>query len=148
MPGYSIQLTLTNRQRKVRFDLPWLRRCWQAALPRCLARSDEGPILLAGLQQVECSILSDAAIGRVHDKFFHDPSPTDVITFPYGEILLGAGTIEQNAALHGHQPDHEALLCLIHGLLHLQGFDDLSPAPRQRMHLRQEQILQEVLAEV
>lgn len=140
--------SLVNRQRAIRFDLPWLRRGLKLAQPHCLALADEGPALLGGLPEVECSIISDSAIARVHAEFFADPTPTDVITFPYGEILLGAGEIARNAARHGHSADEEALLCLIHGLLHLQGFDDLSPAPRRRMHRRQEEILQAVLSEL
>jgi probable rRNA maturation factor len=138
--------TLVNRQRRVRFDLPLLRRMVRAAWSDC-ALADPG-LAEAGapfiFPPVEATIVSDASIGRVHGQFFNDPSPTDVITFPYGEILLGAETVEVHAAQHGHSPDREAALCLIHGLLHLRGFDDMEPAARQHMWQTQEKILQKV----
>jgi len=137
-----MKFLLRNHQRKFRFDLVLLRKVVGLALPRCIA-STKGPgtPVLAGLEELEASILSDAAIARVHDEFFHDPSPTDVITFPHGEILLGAGTIYRQAAEFGQSVDREAALCLVHGLLHLQGYDDLQPANRATMHRLQEKIL-------
>jgi probable rRNA maturation factor len=139
-----MKFLLRNHQRKIRFDLPLLRQVMEQAMPHCLARKGSGQAVLKNLESLEASILTDAAIGRVHDEFFYDPSPTDVITFPHGEILLGAGTIARQAQEVGHCVNREAALCLIHGLLHLQGYDDMDPKLRTRMHRRQETILQAV----
>lgn len=151
-----MKFTLVNRQRLVRFDLPLLRRVVRAAWSDCAeATPSLSPVAdaVADLKPagkpfvfppVEATIVTDEAIARVHAQFFNDPSPTDVITFPYGEILLGAGTVAAHAAGHGHSPDREAALCLIHGLLHLRGFDDLEPGPRECMGRTQEKILQKV----
>lgn len=137
-----MKFLLRNHQRKFAFDLALLRGVVELAFPYCLAaRKGPGVPVLAGLEELEASILSDAAIARVHDEFFHDPAPTDVITFPHGEILLGAGTIHCQAAEFGQSPDREAALCLVHGLLHLQGYDDLHPRSRSAMHRLQEKIL-------
>jgi len=133
-------LTIINRQRKFSFNLPFLRRVSDKARPACAAAVlfDEAP--LSSLAAVEISILNDADIGKVHDEFFLDPSPTDVITFPYGEILLGAGVIAENARQFGNTPDEEAAICIIHGLLHLAGWEDAKAEERKRMHAQQEQI--------
>jgi probable rRNA maturation factor len=136
-----MKFLLRNHQRKIRFDLAKLRGVFAEALPWCRQRRGPGRAVLGSLDLVEASILSDAAIGRVHDEFFHDSAPTDVITFPHGEILLGAGVIAAQALEFGHSADREAALCLIHGLLHLQGYDDLEPVRRAAMHRRQEKIL-------
>jgi probable rRNA maturation factor len=140
-----MKILLRNHQRKFRFDLALLRDVAALAVPRCLA-SIKGPgtPVLGALEELEASILSDTAIARVHDEFFHDPTPTDVITFPHGEILLGAGTIHRQAAEFGQSPDREAALCLVHGLLHMQGYDDLQPRNRATMHRLQEKILSAV----
>lgn len=139
-----MQFSLSNRQRKFRFSLPLLRSLLPQALPLCLELSgpDDAPLPL--LEGIQFSIISDSAIARVHSEFFLDPSPTDVITFPYGEALLGAGVISANAALHGHSPDREAALCMVHAMLHLNGFNDLQETERSAMHLRQEAILQTI----
>jgi probable rRNA maturation factor len=142
-----MKFLLRNHQRKFPFDLPLLREVVALALPRCLAcRGTRAPVL-PDLKELEASILSDAAIARVHDEFFHDPTPTDVITFPHGEILLGAGTIHRQAAEFGQSPDREAAFCLIHALLHLQGHEDLKPRERSSMHRKQEKILAAIFPE-
>jgi len=135
-----IQLEISNRQRGVPFDRPFIARMALAAHPSCLAalRTDSAP--LAGLTVIDVAILSDRKIGRVHREFFDDSSPTDVITFQHGEILLGAGVVAENAKRFGRSADEEAALCVIHGLLHLAGWDDLLATDAKKMAVRQEQI--------
>ena len=101
-------------------------------------RSGRAP--LAELDEIEATIVSDRAIARVHRTFFNDPTPTDVITFPNGEILIGAGVVAGNAARFGNTPNEEAALCLIHGLLHLAGWDDQTDHDAKDMRRKQEQI--------
>ena len=101
-------------------------------------RSGRAP--LAGLEEIEATIVSDRAIAKVHRTFFNDPAPTDVITFPDGEILIGAGVVADNAARFGNTPNEEAALCLIHGLLHLAGWDDQTAREAKDMRRKQEQI--------
>lgn len=122
------------------YDLRFLRRIADKARSGCVASvlSESAP--LSTLTFVEISILSDADIAKVHDEFFLDPTPTDIITFPYGEILLGAGIIAENARKYGGTPDNEAAFCIIHGMLHLAGWEDGSATERKRMLFRQEQI--------
>jgi probable rRNA maturation factor len=133
-------LSLTNRQRAVVFDRPWILGVVSAARPACLASVRDNDAPLATLRAVEATILGNAAIGRVHAEFFADPDPTDVITFQHGEILLGAGVLAENAARFGHRPSEEAALCFIHGLLHLAGWDDRTPGEAEDMARLQEQI--------
>jgi probable rRNA maturation factor len=95
---------------------------------------------MADLELIEATIISDRAIAKVHRTFFNDPAPTDVITFSDGEILIGAGVVADNAARFGNTPDEEAALCLIHGLLHLAGWDDQTSLAAKDMRLKQEQI--------
>ncbi len=115
------------------------------ALPLCLARPGEAvPALLADLELVEISLIDDAAIAAVHGEFMNDPTPTDVITFHHGEILISAETAASCGVEHGHATEREALLYAIHGLLHLNGYDDLSEPDRIRMHAAQEEILEMV----
>ncbi len=80
-------------------------------------------------------------MSRVHVDFLGIAGPTDVITFPYGEILVCAAIASGNAVRYGSSLDDELALYIIHGLLHLNGFDDLEPAPARRMRDRQAKIL-------
>jgi len=135
------ELTFFNRQRALAFDLSLIRQVAEAARADCLAAalSEEAP--LVSLDHIEVSILSDRTIAKVHGEFFDDPTPTDVITFHHGELLLGAGVVTENARQYGHHAaSDEAALCVIHGMLHLAGWEDLSAKDAKKMANRQERI--------
>lgn len=133
-----MKVRLRNAQRAVKFELACVRKAAVAAWKRCLQLGN------GEATDVEVVIVDDAAIARVHGEFFHDPTPTDVITFPYGEILIGAETVAANARHYHETPSRELVRCTIHGMLHLRGFDDHTPAQRQKMERLQEAILEAV----
>lgn len=125
-------------------DLDQLAKRALVALPLCLkARGQEDP-LLGDLEEIEISLVSDEVIAGVHGEFMDDPTPTDVITFHHGEILLSTDTARRAAPAHGNSMENETLLYLIHGLLHLNGHTDLHEPDRTEMHQIQEEILRAV----
>lgn len=137
-------LLWSNRQRAVKVDLPKIRRIVEVALPLCVGRPRrKGAVLPA---EVEITLLGEAAIAKVHGEFLEDPTPTDVITFEHGEILIGVPIAAANARKFRHPADHEVALCAIHGLLHLLGYDDLIEKEKVIMHARQEEILKMALS--
>jgi probable rRNA maturation factor len=136
-------LTWSNRQRYVKVDLPKIRRIVEVALPMCLDKPRKKGVILPA--EVEITLLGEAAIAKVHGEFLDDPTPTDVITFEHGEILIGVPIAAANARKFRHPADHEVALCAIHGLLHLLGYDDLTEKEKVIMHARQEEILEEAL---
>lgn len=100
---------------------------------------------------VSVTLIDDLNIGRVHLQFMDDPSPTDVITFPYGEegeILISVETAERQALEYGVSVERELVLYLIHGLLHLSGYEDGTEASRSEMAVLQESLVSEVFGEV
>ncbi|MBL9113522.1 MAG: rRNA maturation RNase YbeY [Verrucomicrobiaceae bacterium] len=128
-------------------DVEWLTDRAKAALPQCWALQKGESPALAELELVEISVVSDSAIAKVHGEFMDDPTPTDVITFHHGEILISAETAEKRGPEHGFQPQQELLLYVIHGLLHLAGWDDHEAVERSEMHQHQESVLKAVLAQ-
>jgi len=135
-----MEVTVTNRQRKVRFDLAALRRIASSAMADCAAESGDGAFALRQLAAVEVAVVSDATIARVHVDFMDVPGATDVITFDHGEIVMSAETAARCAKEHGHPVEAELALYVIHGLLHLNGFDDRTAAARRKMFRVQERI--------
>ena len=136
-------LLWANRQRTVRVDLSRIRRIVDVALPLCVSEPrKKGAGLPSG---IEITLLGEGAITKVHGEFMDDPTPTDVITFEHGEILIGVPIAAANARKFHHPVDHEVALCTIHGLLHLLGFDDLTEKERVIMHARQDKILKAAL---
>ncbi|MBL9200883.1 MAG: rRNA maturation RNase YbeY [Opitutaceae bacterium] len=84
--------------------------------------------------------LTDDALARLHADFLDDPSPTDVITFEgdllagtAGEICVSADMAAAAAKKHRHTFARELTLYLVHGWLHLAGYDDLEPRKKRAM---------------
>ena len=101
---------------------------------------------LAGLEEIEVSVVSDRAIADVHRRFMNIPGATDVITFEHGEIVISVETAARYAAEYRQKPEHELGLYIIHGILHLNGYDDLTEPDAARMKAAQAGILARVLA--
>lgn len=139
-------IEVNNRQRTVRFDLARLRRDSVTAVGACVCAPSRSPALLGSLGEIAVSIVSDAAISLVHGRFLVTECATDVITFEHGEIVISAETALRNAAEFATSVDHELLLYVIHGLLHLQGWDDTDRMARRRMGHIQQRILQTITA--
>jgi probable rRNA maturation factor len=135
------QVTIYQRQRGQKVDLAWLRHRVQAAVPLCLEHLTHAEAPLAQLHEIEASIVSDKVIAKVHAEFLDDPTPTDVITFHHGEIIVSADTAALAGPAHGHDVTQELLLYLIHGLMHLAGWDDEETAEHDEMHRRQNEVL-------
>lgn len=142
------KLRIYNRQKAHVIPLPWLRRVGKAALPGCLAALKFPDAPLAELPEIEITIVDDADIARVHGDFLDDPTPTDVITFHHGEILISAETAQRQGREHGQSVDHEVALYLVHGLLHLAGWDDHGTDEARDMAQRQNEILQAAIASI
>ncbi len=84
-------------------------------------------------------------MARVHGDFLGDPTETDVITFPYGEILVCPAVAQDRAAEYGLKVDQEILLYALHGLLHLAGYDDITPQLAKEMATSQARLLKRVV---
>ena len=141
-------INVQNRQRAVRLDLRWLRRFAALAVEACRGFSADGRFALQSIAEVEVAIVSDRTIARVHQEFMEIPSATDVITFEHGEIVMSAETAQLYAAEHGHTVEQELALYTVHGLLHLNGYEDASPDDATEMHRVQDQILAQCLAQL
>lgn len=137
-----------NRQRGLPVPTGWLQQFAEIALEKCLPRSADERHALRQLAEVEIAIVSDRVIADVHRRFMNIPGPTDVITFEHGEIVMSAQTAERHAEEYGHPFHHELALYLIHGLLHLNGYEDASPGAAAIMHRLQQRLLQACLARV
>lgn len=127
------------------FDLERLERRANLAVAPCLAHPGGEPAVLPDCGEIEVSLISDEAIAGIHGEFMDDPTPTDVITFHHGEILVSVETAGREGPGHGNVAEEETLLYIIHGLLHLNGHTDLKEPDRTVMHRLQEQILAGVL---
>jgi probable rRNA maturation factor len=100
--------------------------------------------LPANLAEIDIILVDRATIARVHGQFMDDPTETDVITFPYGEILVCPAVAHDRARELGLALEDEVLLYGLHGLLHLAGYDDTTPKLAKEMAAAQEKLLRDV----
>ncbi len=80
-------------------------------------------------------------MARIHREFLGIRGATDVITFPYGELILCAEIAAERASEFGLDVTSEIALYGIHGLLHLAGVDDLNEADSTVMNREQNRLL-------
>ncbi len=97
-------------------------------------------------------LADDAAIAALNQQFRDKPGPTNVLSFPpaageagfCGDIALAAETIAREAENQGKSFVHHASHLVVHGFLHLLGYDHLEPEDAERMEARERAILAEL----
>jgi probable rRNA maturation factor len=103
-----------------------------------------------GLDVVELSVsfVDETEIEELHVRYLDEPGPTDVLSFPLdtddvdeeGVRMLGDVVIAPSiaAANNPGDPDAELRMLLVHGILHLLGYDHEEDAEKAEMWARQE----------
>jgi probable rRNA maturation factor len=103
-------------------------------------------------------ITDDGEIQSLNQQFRGIDAPTDVLAFaneptdqtfvtapdepPYlGDVIISFPRARVQAATVGHHIDKELRLLIVHGVLHLLGYDHETPQEKNRMWARQEAIL-------
>ena len=135
------QVIVRNLQRAVPIDVADLENFAAKALQLCLQLRKSGPTDLTKLRKVAVLFVSDERMALLHRRFLNQSGPTDVITFQHGEIFISAETARRHARTFGNSLGREVRLYIVHGLLHLHGFDDRSEADARKMKAAQEKIL-------
>lgn len=114
--------------------------------------------------EIQIQFITEKRISQLHALFFQDPSPTDCITFPIdsvtcksdryhllGEIFICPKVAKQYAEKNHINPFEELCRYVVHGILHLIGFEDEKPDLRIPMkrkenaclkHLKQRGLLE------
>jgi probable rRNA maturation factor len=121
----------------------------------------EFPVDAAGLTEVACEVLrgeglgraelslsfvDDDEIARLHERYLGEPGPTDVLSFPLGDVdedgvrIVGDVVVAPSVAARNNptDPAGELRLLVVHGVLHLLGYDHEDDGGRTRMWERQE----------
>ena len=107
-------------------------------------------LIAEGHAQVELSLsfVTDDEIAELHERYMHEPGPTDVLTFPLDEDdvteqglrMLGDVVIAPAVAAANNRADPaaELRLLVVHGVLHILGYDHEQDGERAEMWARQE----------
>ncbi len=99
---------------------------------------------------ISIALIDEAAIHAINRSHLGHDWPTDVISFPLsepgdpgltGELIVSAELAAATAAETGGDPVDELALYIVHGLLHLCGYDDLSDPEADEMRRREGELL-------
>ena len=140
----SGEISISNRQKQVPIDAGKIRRAG-------------GRILSGlGLQGYELSIVivDDQEITRLNRQYFQRNRPTNVISFPMaagdpaslhskilGDVVISAETARRQAEEAGGWAGDEILFLLIHGILHLAGYNHEGAAEeRKKMEAKEKEL--------
>jgi probable rRNA maturation factor len=93
----------------------------------------------------------DASVAELNQQFRGKAGPTNVLSFPpapgtsepgfLGDIALAAETIVEQAQFQGKRFEHHAAHLVVHGFLHLLGYDHENPADAEAMEARERTIM-------
>jgi probable rRNA maturation factor len=135
-----------------RIDERWLKRVTETALAAEDADfSSEVSLVITGQEKIQ----------DLNRTYLDEDRPTDVLSFPMfpatndktgfvappdglkhlGEIIISLPQAEIQASEHGHSLDREIAVLLVHGVLHLLGYDHAEPEDTQKMQEREKTIL-------
>ena len=140
---------LQNRQRAVAVDRAWLGRTAEAVLSAARAGSAELSLML----------VSDRRMRALNRRYRNKDRPTDVLAFPLldrgqiyfprrkinlspillGDVVISMSTAKRQAAALGHSLREEVARLLVHGVLHLLGYDHERSARDAAAMARKEQ---------
>jgi len=136
----AIVVTIQNRQRTRRVNVPLLRRITRSLLIEELALADA---------ELGINLVGDLEMTRINEDFLEHKGSTDVITFDYaepgtrnskrvtlsvhGEIFVCVDEAIRQAKRFKTSWQSEVVRYVVHGVLHLLGHDDKRAAPRMKM---------------
>ncbi|MEO7599177.1 MAG: rRNA maturation RNase YbeY [Opitutus sp.] len=144
--GAHREVSIANQHPRLRIDRKAIQRAIQqldvkfgrSAVTTSKSTTRTLPVCPPG--ELSLVFMTDAALAKLHGEYLNDPTSTDVITFEgdpaaatAGEICVSADTAAAYAKEHRRDFSSELTLYLVHGWLHLAGFDDLRPAKKRAM---------------
>ena len=101
--------------------------------------------------EISLAFVDNPTIHGLNQRYLQHDEPTDVLSFPLsepnarkltGEVVIGVEVAKAQAEERGHDVQAELALYVVHGLLHLCGFDDHAEKNAARMRERERHYLQ------
>jgi len=135
-----IRVDIKDMQKRIKVDRKFIRRVVRETLKR-EAKGGEVSIVLTHNEYIR----------QLNRKYRSVDRATDVLAFPMDEEILGDIVIslekaKEQALVYRESFKNEVGRLVIHGILHLIGYDDSSRGSLKKMHAREEEILKEILS--
>lgn len=104
--------------------------------------------------ELAIQFVDDPTMQAAHVEFMDIDEPTDIMTFPYsgeddawgdaqqgGDLIISVDRARSHAHIAEWQEEDELFFLIIHGILHILGWDDHTESDRTRMLTRQQELL-------
>ncbi len=102
--------------------------------------------------EVSLAIVDEAEIAALNRRFRHREGPTNVLSFPFeapagvpltflGDVVICAPVVRREAVAQNKPETAHFAHMVVHGVLHLRGFDHLTPEQAEVMETREREIL-------
>lgn len=138
-----MEITVQNDQKALRLNLKNIKVLALAVLKLLKVPKDTF---------VSISFVSKTEIKKLNRRYFRKNRTTDVIALEYklsnlfykgylGDIIIAPEIAKKNAIIYKVKFSDELLLYVIHGILHLLGYDDTTPALKKRIEKKQQEII-------
>jgi probable rRNA maturation factor len=137
-------IDIRNLQDKIEVDEKEIKKCASAVLEDMGEKGSELSLLL----------VSDARIKVLNRKYRDKNSSTDVLAFAMrsgegvsgqspilGDVVISVETADREAAKRKISLKREICLYVVHGILHLLGYDDEDSAARKKMKAKQDELM-------
>ena len=137
------EIVVANRQRARRPDRKFIKNLVAAILKD----------IAVDRAELGFHFVTPGEMARVHEQFMSIAGSTDVITFDhgsnppksiYGEIFISIEDAIAQARAFGTTWQSEAARYVIHGMLHLLGYDDLQSGARKKMKREENRLLKKM----
>ncbi|MFH0826308.1 MAG: rRNA maturation RNase YbeY [Candidatus Omnitrophota bacterium] len=127
-----MKVIIKNHQKKIPLHP---KRIKQAILKALSSESIKRP------GEITVCFVSDLTIRKMNLRFLGKDQPTDVLAFDSGEIAVSTDAAIRHAKIFGTSPLYELYLYVVHGLLHILGYQDRTRKQREHMQEKAENIL-------
>ncbi|MGD1018857.1 MAG: rRNA maturation RNase YbeY [Verrucomicrobiia bacterium] len=133
--GTGERVAITNRQRRLKVDTHRLAEIAEAGLELV----GDKPFHLG------IALVDDTAMATLNAQYHDTPGATDILSFDYGEgqgeLIISVEHAVTQARRYHTTAARELILYVVHGILHLHGYNDLTPGQRRRMRAAERRLV-------
>ncbi len=141
---------ITNEQEQIEVPEQWEAKINEVAAV-CFREEEIPP-----QAEVDLLFVDNAAIREMNREYRNIDSATDVLSFPmyeadeeiddeeeilFGDIVISLERAQEQCQEYGHSLEREVMYLLVHGLLHLAGYDHMEDEDKKKMRAQEEKLL-------
>jgi len=132
------RVVVTNRQRRLKIHTHRLAEIAE----RALELVDDKRLRLGIV------LVDDAMIAKLNAQYHDTPGATDILSFDYGEgqgeLIISVEHAVAQAKRYRTTPARELILYVVHGVLHLHGYNDVTLPQRRRMRAAERRLVSDL----